>query len=1158
MKKAVCCAVLTALAFGAGAAEWFDAGIAGYSSWPSQGQDFSVSGVGTWTETSLASRSLEDGAARLSVVAQGVGEPLAFTTLLAKTFDAKPAVSSRVVISSLPKLLSVTPSAKGALTAVATSSDGPAYYGLAADAAGGTNGWVRLSGAVPAAGSEVLFEVFFRTEGDSLFVRYAVDGAALSRDGAEWLPTIPPEGSALVSKVKYLGTGEVRSLAGAADERFTALTIPALVGMSVASVSVLGEEIETDEDGSYRILSGAPVVVAFAPDAGYVLRGDAMGFTALGETMELPEEGRPVALEARFLLRINEVMASNGSTLATAGGVAGLDWLEIQNESEMDIDASGWFLSGDPAQAPGGRAVIEGPATVPAGGYLIVWLDPSFADWDGADAHAALGLSSDGGTISLATPEGAVVDRYALGRQFDDVSFGYGHITRSLVSATGPAEYRVGDGDWTPAFGPIGMTAGSNAFTVVTYVMNNVTVTSIDNVESYLSSRYLAWYLRAGYPRMDAAETIAFQDVGSSYSDFAPYSAFPGDATGDNFFFVATGSVFVPRAGKWTFAVGSDDGFSCTISHKGESWTFESRGARSYGHTASTLDLPEAGVYEVRLVYFEYGGDAGVDFSVAEGQKGYSAADFRLVGSAESGVIHSGLFGPEVSVDLADEMAGKSASVDWRSSFTLSEAPAEGDAFRLRIRYADGFTAKLNGVEFASVPATGARSPADALEYVYFDVPAGLVRAGENTLVVTGYNDGADDTEFFLSPELLWDVAAEQLLYFPEPTPGAANGAGRSAPTPKVAFSEPHGYKTGPVTVEITCADDPDATIRYTTDGTSPTAASARYTGPLTISSTTVLRAAVPDADSILQQDASASYLYLADILRQEEGVVPADFPASGAVNGQTMIYGLRGSIVNGDAATKAKLDSGFTNTIQTISLVIDPRSLFDRSRGIYVNADGTGREWERPTMVEQIDPVNGASKEFSVPAGIRIRGASSRGSDRPKHSLRLFFRGEYGMDRLAFPLFGGEGADDFEEIDLQTAQDYSWANGDTDRFTLVEDVFSRDSQRDMGEPYGRSRYCSSTASTGASTRPRSASASTTPRATTAGAGPTTTSCGPPTPATSRASPRARPRRGSRSGASRRSRATGRRIRATTTASAASTPTARATRTTPSTSTRRT
>ena len=62
MKKAVCCAVLAALAFGAGAAEWFDAGIAGYSSWPSQGQDFSVSGVGTWTETSLASRSLEDGA----------------------------------------------------------------------------------------------------------------------------------------------------------------------------------------------------------------------------------------------------------------------------------------------------------------------------------------------------------------------------------------------------------------------------------------------------------------------------------------------------------------------------------------------------------------------------------------------------------------------------------------------------------------------------------------------------------------------------------------------------------------------------------------------------------------------------------------------------------------------------------------------------------------------------------------------------------------------------------------------------------------------------------------------------------------------------------------------------------------------------------------
>ena len=72
---------------------------------------------------------------------------------------------------------------------------------------------------------------------------------------------------------------------------------------------------------------------------------------------------------------------------------------------------------------------------------------------------------------------------------------------------------------------------------------------------------------------------------------------------------------------------------------------------------------------------------------------------------------------------------------------------------------------------------------------------------------------------------------------------------------------------------------------------------------------------------------------------------------------------GGRGDIVNGDADTVARLNRGFTNSIQTISLVIDPAALFDSGKGIYVNAKGNGKGWERPTMVEQIDPVNGAAK---------------------------------------------------------------------------------------------------------------------------------------------------------------------------------------------------
>ncbi|MDA3821914.1 MAG: CotH kinase family protein [Bacteroidales bacterium] len=91
--------------------------------------------------------------------------------------------------------------------------------------------------------------------------------------------------------------------------------------------------------------------------------------------------------------------------------------------------------------------------------------------------------------------------------------------------------------------------------------------------------------------------------------------------------------------------------------------------------------------------------------------------------------------------------------------------------------------------------------------------------------------------------------------------------------------------------------------------------------------------------------------------------------------------------------------------------------------------------------------------------AGLRIRGGWSRHPDFPKHSFRLFFRSEYGNSKLEYPLFGNEGVNQYDKIDLRTSQNYAWAQRDS-RNTMLRDVFSRDTQRDMGQPYTRSRYC--------------------------------------------------------------------------------------------------
>lgn len=85
--------------------------------------------------------------------------------------------------------------------------------------------------------------------------------------------------------------------------------------------------------------------------------------------------------------------------------------------------------------------------------------------------------------------------------------------------------------------------------------------------------------------------------------------------------------------------------------------------------------------------------------------------------------------------------------------------------------------------------------------------------------------------------------AAAAWKLFTTPTPGAANTGFVEFYEPTPVMSLAPGFYAGAQSVTITCSD-PTATIRYTTNGSAPTAASTAYTGPVNIASTTVLRAA--------------------------------------------------------------------------------------------------------------------------------------------------------------------------------------------------------------------------------------------------------------------------------------------------------------------------
>jgi hypothetical protein len=79
---------------------------------------------------------------------------------------------------------------------------------------------------------------------------------------------------------------------------------------------------------------------------------------------------------------------------------------------------------------------------------------------------------------------------------------------------------------------------------------------------------------------------------------------------------------------------------------------------------------------------------------------------------------------------------------------------------------------------------------------------------------------------------------------FTQPTPGTTNNNAADYPryTLKPSFSQPAGFYPGPITVEI-IPNEPNAIMYYTTDGADPTSSSTVYSGPVNISTTTILKA---------------------------------------------------------------------------------------------------------------------------------------------------------------------------------------------------------------------------------------------------------------------------------------------------------------------------
>jgi len=122
-------------------------------------------------------------------------------------------------------------------------------------------------------------------------------------------------------------------------------------------------------------------------------------------------------------LIINEILASNGTTLADPDGVDEYDdWIEIYNAGSTPVDMGRFYFS-DSEDPFDDRIPRDDPdkTTIQPGGYLLFWAD---SDTEQGPNHLKFRLSIDGEVLSLYYKDGRLIDSHTFGIQTSDISEG--------------------------------------------------------------------------------------------------------------------------------------------------------------------------------------------------------------------------------------------------------------------------------------------------------------------------------------------------------------------------------------------------------------------------------------------------------------------------------------------------------------------------------------------------------------------------------------------------------------------------------------------------------------------------------------------------------------------------------------------------------------
>ena len=813
---------------------------------------------------------------------------------------------------------------------------------------------------------------------------------------------------------------------------------------------------------------------------------------------------------------ISEFLASNGSGLTDQFG-SREDWIEIHNPTKAAVSLNGWYLTANITNLKKWKI----PAiTLPAGGYVVIFASNRDLRATGNSLHTNFKLGASGEYLALVKPDGVtVVSEFnpTFPAQATDISYGLTPVAGDptvLLAAGAPADVLVPSGtlpaNWKlPAFVPD--SSWTSGLSGVGYDTTPVVVGGAKILFVVDTSAGTA--AKAGDQSVVTRLTNTLGHVVTTVDDNAVQAT---DATGKDLILVSSSVVATAVNTKLKDVPvpvvncerGLTDDFQLcvagsavngqtdiTVTAEGATHPLAAEspvGPLTVRTSSGTLNAADYSNIADDAVVVATAEGKPVILEVAKGKRlrgtaiapatrihtflgDDGVAPLNATGLAlfDACILHAlGDFVPPppyydlIAHDLEASMHNVRSSACMRFTF-VPESVSQLRSMLLKMRCDDGYVAWLNGVEIArrNAPTTLSWNSAATATSLGTDVETVdisshlnlLVAGAPNVLAIQGLNRTTGDDDFLVMPEL---VAANGMTtreeYYTTPTPVAPNATSTLGIVPDVVFSAQRGYFNTPFSLTLS-SPMPEVQIRYTTDGTAPTATTGTiYTAPIPVTTTTTVRACAYRTGYTSLRPETQTYLYLQDIIQQPATIAgwPNPLISTGTVS-MTHDYEMDPTLTS-DPAFRQKLIEGYSD-IPTVSVVVKKSDMWTAAGegGFY-----RGTDLERAASVEYINP---GSPEENTQADCGIQGHSH---DRMKRSLRLSFKAAYGDKKFDSSIFTGvpwgddAGNREVDNIVLRAGNNHSFARSwNPTTSTCTEDEWYRATQIAMGRPGSPGRF---------------------------------------------------------------------------------------------------